>query len=162
MFFQNLTLINFYLKLKAKVEFIENLKSYIKIIFVIMLILIGTVTNSKNVFADDIEKFASKLFNHYEYDDKISNYLKSFFSFGKNGVKNSSDGTINNTKTNLKKQKTSIKLKSKNKLIYNFENGQSIQINPSNLGEKLTYNSSKFTFFEIKKDSVSYGFNIDF
>ena len=82
-----------------------------------MLILTGTVSNSKNVFANDFEKFASKLFNHYEYDDKITNYLKSFFSFGKNGVKNSSNVTINNSKTNLKKQKSSIKLKSKNKLI---------------------------------------------
>ena len=65
-------------------------------------------------------------------------------------------------KPNLKKQKSSIKLKSKNKLIYNFENGESIQINPSNLGEKIIYNNSQFTFFEIKKDSVSYGINIDF
>ena len=143
-------------------EFIKKLRLYIKIIFVIILISVGTVSNSKNVFADDIEKFASKLFNHYEYDDKITNYLKSFFSFGKNGVKNSSNGTINNPKTNLKKQKSSIKLKSKNKLTYNFENGQSVQINPSNLGEKIIYNSSQFTFFEIKKDSVSYGINIDF
>ena len=127
-----------------------------------MLFSVGTATNSKNVFADDIEKFASKLFNHYEYDDKITNYLKSFFSFGKNGVKNSSNGTINNPKTNLKKQKSSIKLKSKNKLTYNFENGKSVQINPSNLGEKIIYNSSQFTFFEIKKDSLSYGINIDF
>ena len=76
-----------------------------------MLISVVTVTNSKSVFADDIEKFASKLFNHYQYDNKISNYLKSFFSFGKNGDKNSSNGTINNPKTNLKKQKSSIKLK---------------------------------------------------
>ena len=143
-------------------EFIEKLRPYIKIIFVIILISVGTVSNSKNVFADDIEKFASKLFNHYEYDDKITNYLKSFFSFGKNGVKNSSNGTTNNSKTNLKKQKSSIKLKSKNKLTYNFENGQSVQINPSNLGEKIIYNSSQFTFFEIKKNSVSYGINIDF
>ena len=127
-----------------------------------MLISVGTVSNAKNVFADDIEKFASKLFNHYEYDDKITNYLKSFFSFGKNGIKNPSNGTINNPKTNLKKQKSSIKLKSKNKLTYNFENGQSIQINPSNLGEKITYYNSRFTFFEIKKDYVSYGINIDF
>ena len=127
-----------------------------------MSILVGTVTNSKNVFADDIEKFASKLFNHYEYDDKITNYLKSFFSFGKNGVKNSSDGTINNTKTNLKKKKSSIKLKSKNKLIYNFENGQSIQINPSNIEEKIVYNTTPFTFFEIKKDSILYVINVDF
>ena len=127
-----------------------------------MLITVGSVTNSKNVFAGDIEKFASKLFHHYEYDDKITNYLKSFFSFGKNGIKNSSNGTINNPKTNLKKQKSSIKLKSKNKLTYNFENGQSVEINPTNLGEKIIYNSSQFTFFEIKKDSVSYGINIDF
>ena len=95
-------------------EFIEKLRPYIKIIFVIILISVGTVSNSKNVFADDIEKFASKLFNHYEYDDKITNYLKSFFSFGNNDVKNSSNDTINNPKTNLKKQKSSIKLKSKN------------------------------------------------
>ena len=143
-------------------EFIKKLRPYIKIIFVIILISVGTVSNSKNVFADDIEKFASKLFNHYEYDDKITNYLKSFFSFGKNGIKNSSNGTINNPKTNLKKQKSSLKLKSKNKLTYSFKNGESVQINPSNLGEKIIYNSSQFTFFEIKKDSILYGINLDF
>ena len=143
-------------------EFIKKLRIYIKIIFVIMIISVSTASNSKNVFADDIEKFASKLFNHYEYDDKITNYLKSFFSFGNNDVKKSSKGTINNPKTNLKKQNSSIKLKSKNKLTYNFENGQSIQINPSNLGKKITFNNSRFTFFEIKKDYVSYGINIDF
>ena len=143
-------------------EFIKKLRLYIKIIFVIMLISVSTVSHSKNVFADDFEKFASRLFNHYEYDDKITNYLKSFFSFGKSGVKNSSISTINNPKSKFKKQKSSIKVKSKNKLTYNFENGQSVQINPSNLGEKIVYNSSQFTFFEIKKDSVSYGINIDF
>ncbi len=143
-------------------EFIKKLRLYIKIISIAMLISVSTASNSKNVFADDIEKFASKLFNHYEYDDKITNYLKSFFSFGKNGVKNSSNGTFNNPKNNLKKQKSSIKLKSKNKLTYYFENGQSVQINPSNLGEKIIYNNSQFTFFEIKKDYVSYGINIDF
>mgnify|MGYP005721460571 FL=1 len=143
-------------------EFIKKLRLYIKIIFVIMLISVSTVSNSKNVFADDIEKFASRLFNHYEYDDKITNYLKFFFSFGSNDVKEFSKGTINNPKTNLKKQSSSIKLKSKNKLTYNFENGQSVQINPSNLGEKIIYNSSQFSFFEIKKDSVSYGISIDF
>ena len=90
------------------------------------------------------------------------NYLKSFFSFNKNSVQTFSNGTINYPKTNLQKQKSSIKLKSKNKLIYNFENGQSVQINPSNLGKKITYNNSRFTFFEIKKDYVSYGINIDF
>ena len=127
-----------------------------------MLISISTVGNSKKIFADDIEKFSSKLFNHYEYDDKITNYLKSFFSFGKNGVKNSSNGTINNSKTNLKKQKSFIKLKSKNKLTYTFENGESVQINPSNLGEKIIYNNSQFTFFEIKKNSILYGIKLDF
>ena len=143
-------------------EFIKKLRLYIKIIFVIMLFLVGNITNSKNVFADDIEKFASNLFHHYEYDDKITNYLKSFFSFGKNSVKNYSNNTINNPKTNLKKQKSSIKLKSKNNLTYNFENGQSVRMNPSNLGDKIVYNNSQFTFFEIKKDSVSFGINIDF
>ena len=143
-------------------EFIKKLRLYINIIFFILLISFSTVSISKNVFADDIEKFASRLINHYEYDDKIANYLKSFFSFGENGVKKSSNGIINNSKTNLKKQNSSIKLKSKNKLTYNFENGQSVQINPSNLGEKIIYNSSQFTFFEIKKHSVSYGINIDF
>ena len=58
-------------------------KVYIKIIFVIILISFGTVTNLKNVFADDIEKFTSRLFNNYEYDDKITNYLKSFFLLAK-------------------------------------------------------------------------------
>ena len=143
-------------------EFIRNLKLYIKIFLVTMLISVGTVSNANNVFADDIEKFASKLFNHYEYDDKITNYLKSFFSFGRNDLKSPSNGKINNPNTNLKKQKSSIKLKSKNKLTYNFENGQSVQTNPSNLDEKIIYNSSRFTFFEIKKNSVSYGINIDF
>ena len=54
------------------------------------------------------------------------------------------------------------KLKSKNKLTYNFENGQSIQINPSDIGEKIIYNSSPFSFFEIKKDYISYGIHVDF
>ena len=54
-------------------EFIKKLRPYIKIIFVILLFSVGNVSNSKDVFADDIEKFASKLFNHYEYDDKITN-----------------------------------------------------------------------------------------
>ena len=138
------------------------MRFYIKIIFVIILISVGTINNSKNLFADDIEKFASKLFNHYEYDDKITGYLKSFFSIGRDGVKNSHKKTLNNSKTTIKKQNSSVKIKSKNKLIYNFENGQSVQINPSNLGKKIIYNRSKFTFFEIKKDSISYGINLNF
>ena len=39
------------------------------------------LTNLSVVFSNDIEKFANKLFNHYEYDNKINKYLKSFFSF---------------------------------------------------------------------------------
>ena len=124
------------------------MRLYIKIIFVIILISVGAASNSKNIFADDIEKFAPKLLNHYEYEDKITNYLKIFFSFGNNGVKNSTNGTINNQKTNLKKQMSSIKFKSKNKLTYNFENGQSVRINPSNLGENIIYNSSQLLFLK--------------
>ncbi len=127
-----------------------------------MLISIVTVSNSKNIFADDIEKFASKLFNHYEYDDKITNYIKSFFSSNNDGVKSFSIDTINNQKTTPKKQKSSIKIKSKNKITYNFENGQSVQINPSNISEKIIYNSSPYTYFEINKDTILYGINIDF
>ena len=37
------------------------------------------LTNPSVVFGNDIEKFANKLFNHYEYDDKINKYLKPFF-----------------------------------------------------------------------------------
>ena len=143
-------------------EFIKKLRIYIKIIFVIILISVSTVSYSKNVFADDIEKFASKLFNHYEYDDKITNSMKSFFSFGNNYIKSSSVNTINNPKSTPKKQKSFIKIKSKNKITYNFENGQSVQINPSNIGEKIIFNNSPFTYFEIKKDTISYRIDIDF
>ena len=143
-------------------EFIKKLRIYIKIIFVIILISVSAVSYSKNIFADDIEKFASKLFNHYEYDDKITNSMKSFFSFGNNYIKSSSVNTINNPKSTPKKQKSFIKIKSKNKITYNFENGQSVQINPSNIGEKIIFNNSPFTYFEIKKDTISYRIDIDF
>ena len=138
------------------------LRFFIKVFFIIMLLKISTVSNSKNVVADDIESFASKLFNHYEYDDKITNYLKSFFSFDNDDVKSSSINAINNPITTPKKQKSSIKIRSKNKITYNFQNGQSVQIDPSNIGKKIIYNSSPFTYFEIKKDSISYEINIDF
>ncbi len=138
------------------------LRFFIKVFFIIMLLTISTVSNSKNVVADDIESFASKLFNHYEYDDKITNYLKSFFPFDNDDVKSSSINAINNPITTPKKQKSSIKIRSKNKITYNFQNGQSVQIDPSNIGKKIIYNSSPFTYFEIKKDSISYEINIDF
>lgn len=56
----------------------------------------------------------------------------------------------------------SIKIKSKNKLIYGFGNGQSLQINPSNINNKITYHRTPFSYFEIKRDSVLYGFKLDF
>ena len=77
-------------------------------------------------------------------------------------------------KTNLLKQhkvfykdtskisKHSLKIKSKNKLIYGFGNGQSLQINPSNINNKITYHRTPFSYFEIKRDSVLYGFKLDF
>ena len=143
-------------------EFVLRLRCFTKIIFIIVLILVVTVSNTKIIFADDIDKFASKLFNHYGYEDKITNSLKSFFAFGNNGIKSSSVNTINNPKTIPKKQKSSIKIKSKNKITYNFKNGQSVQINPSSIGERIIYNNSPFTYFEIKKDSILYGIDIDF
>ena len=51
---------------------------------------------------------------------------------------------------------------SKNKITYSLENGQSVQINPSNIEEKIIYNNSPFTYFEIKKNSILYGIDIDF
>ena len=47
-------------------------------VFVIVSLLIYPSVAS----SDNIGNFANKLFNHYEYDDKINNYLKSIFSFG--------------------------------------------------------------------------------
>ena len=139
-----------------------KLNLLIKIIFIVVFVSISTITYPKIIFADDIEKFATKLFNHYEYDDKITNYLKSFFSFGSDGIKNSSKIQANNSKTTFKRKKSSINVKSKNKLTYNFGNGQSIQLNPTKIDEKIIYNRSPFTYFEIKNDSISYGINIDF
>ena len=53
------------------------------------IIVITFFINPCVVFGNDIEKFANKLFNHYEYDDKINKYLKSFFSFGNSKSKTS-------------------------------------------------------------------------
>ncbi len=75
-----------------------------------MLIVITTINNPKNAFADDIKKFASKLFNHYGYNDKITNYLKSIFSSSSDGFKNFSKNILNNSKITLKRKKLSIKL----------------------------------------------------
>ena len=109
-----------------------------------------------------IDNFANKLFNHYEYDDKINNYLKSIFSFGNSKQNKSSKTTQSFSKDTSKISKHSLKIKSKNKLIYGFGNGQSLQINPSNINNKITYHRTPFSYFEIKRDSVLYGFKLDF
>ena len=112
--------------------------------------------------SDSIGNFANKLFNHYEYDDKVNNYLKSFFSFGNSTKITSSKNQQNFSKDPSKISKHSLKIKSKNKLIYSFGNGQSLQINPSNINKKITYHRTPFSFVEIKRDSVLYGFKLDF
>ena len=47
-------------------------------------------------------------------------------------------------------------------MIYNFGDGQSLQMNPSNIDDKIIYNRTPFSYFELKKDSILYGINIDF
>ena len=126
------------------------------VIFILILLISSCSTKM------DIEKFANKLFNHYEYDDKINKYLKSFFSFG-----NSKSKTWLETKQNIPSNNTqtihhSFKIKSKKKMIYSFGDGQSLQMNPSNIQDKIIYNQTPFSYFEFKKDSILYGIKIDF
>ena len=120
------------------------------------------LTNPSVVFGNDIEKFANKLFKHYEYDDKINKYLKSFFSFGNPKANKSLETKNGYSNSDTKSSKHTFKIKSKNKMIYSFGNGQSFQMNPSKINDKIIYNNSPFSYFEFKKDSVSYGINIDF
>ena len=82
-------------------------------VFVIVSLLIYPSVAS----SDNIENFANKLFNHYEYDDKINNYLKSIFSFGNSKQNKSSKTTQSFSKDTSKISKHSLKIKSKNKLI---------------------------------------------
>ena len=133
-----------------------NLKFY-KIILIISFFLTPNIS-----LGDDIEKFANKLFHHYEYDDKINKYLVSFFSFGNSNSNSNlkSNKPSHNSVDKLYKQ--TLKIKNKNKMIYSFGNGQSLQINPSNLDQTLIYNSTPFSYFEFKKDSILYGININF
>ena len=120
------------------------------------------LTNTSVVFGNDIEKFASKLFNHYQYDDKINKYLKSFFSFGNPKANKPLETKKGYSNSNTKSSKHTFKIKSKNKMIYSIGNGQSFQINPSKINDKIIYNNSPFSYFEFKKESVLYGINIDF
>ena len=112
--------------------------------------------------ADDIGGFANKLFNHYEYDDKINNCLKSFFSFGSKKNNKSSNTQHDLSKSITKISKPSFKIKSKNKAIYSFGNGQSLQINPININNQIIYNTTPFSYFTINKDTIFYGIKLDF
>ena len=112
--------------------------------------------------ADELGNFANRLFNHYEYDDKINNYLKSFFSFSNENIKTKNNNKNTSTKNYYSAPKQSFKIKSKNKMVYDFGNGKSIQMNPTNIDDKVIYNSSPFTYFEIKKNSILYGINLNF
>ena len=120
------------------------------------------LTNPSVVFGNDIEKFANKLFNHYEYDDKINKYLRSFFSFGNPKANKSLETKHGYSNSDTKSSKHTFKIKSRNKMIYSFGNGQSFQMNPSKVNDKIIYNNSPFSYFEFKKDSVLYGIIIDF
>lgn len=118
--------------------------------------------NPTIVSADDIEKFANKLINHYEYDNKINNYLKSFFTSSNSASKYSSKNEQNFSKSENIISKHTVKIKSKNKIVYSFGNGQSLQINPSKINDKIIYNRSPFSFFELKHNSILFGINVDF
>ena len=129
----------------------------------VKFIVVATfLTNSSVVFGNDIEKFANKLFNHYEYDDKINKYLKSFFLFGNSKFNKTLETKKNFSKSSSKNTIHTFKLKSKNKMIYSFGDGQSLQMNPSNIDDKIIYKRTPFSYFEFKKDSILYGININF
>lgn len=127
-----------------------------------IIVLTTFFINPSVVFGNDAEKFANKLFNHYEYDDKINKYLKSFFSFKFSKSNTSLKNKKNFSKDKSQSTKHTFKIKSKNKMIYSFGNGQSLQMNPSNFEDKVIYNTTPFSYVEFKKDSILYGINIDF
>ena len=118
----------------------------------VKFIVVATfLTNTSVVFGNDIEKFASKLFNHYQCDDQINKYLRSFFSFG-NPKANKSLVTKNGySNSDTKSSKHTFKIKSKNNIIYSFGNGQSFQMNPTKVYDIIIYNNSPFSYFEFKK-----------
>ena len=127
-----------------------------------LLIIAKLMIYPSIAISDDIGGFANKLFNHYEYDDKINNYLKSFFSFGSKKNNNSSKTQHGLPKSSTKISKPSFKIKSKNKAVYNFGNGQSLQINPTNIDSQIIYNISPFSYFNMNKDTMFYGIKLDF
>ena len=95
-------------------------------------------------------------------DDKINNYLKSFFSFGSKKNNKSSKTQHDLSKSITKISKPSFKIKSKNKAVYSFGNGQSLQINPTNIDSQIIYNTTPFSYFTINKDTIFYGIKLDF
>lgn len=125
-----------------------------------LLILFLSVSNAK---ADDLDQFAQKLFNHYQYDHKINKYLKSFFSFNDLN-RNENFGVIKHSKNqdNKKKFKQKLKIKSKNKLIYSFQDGKYFQINPSNFNNEIIFKNTPFSYFKFNNNSLSYSFKIDY
>jgi len=127
-----------------------------------VLIILKLLIYPSVAISDEIGGFANKLFNHYEYDDKINNYLKSFFSFGNKKNNKLSKTQYSSAQSSTKISKQSFKIKSKNKAIYSFGNGQSLQLNPINIESKILYNTTPYSYFEIKKDSIFYGIKLDF
>ena len=127
-----------------------------------LLIIAKLMIYPSVAISDDIGGFANKLFNHYEYDDKINNYLKSFFSFGSKKNNNSSKTQHDLSKSITKISTPSFKIKSKNKAVYSFGNGQSLQINPTNIDSQIIYNTTPFSYFNISKDTIYYGIKLDF
>ena len=127
-----------------------------------ILIIVKLLIYPSVAISDDIGGFANKLFNHYGYDDKVNNYLKSFFSFGNKKNNKSPKTQYGLSKSNNKISKQSFKIKSKNKAIYNFGNGQSLQINPTNIDDEIVYNTTPFSYFQINKDTIFYGVKLDF
>ena len=129
---------------------------------ILLIILLSFISLPSILKADDLGKIANQLFNHYQYDEKINNYLKSFFSFKNKNVTTKNEINNKSSMISYSSPKESIKIKSKNKITYNFGNGKSVQINPSNIDEKIIYNDSPFTFFEIKEDAILYGIILNF
>ena len=127
-----------------------------------LLILTKLMLYPSVAVSNDIGGFANKLFNHYEYDDKINNYLKSLFSFGSKKNNKSSKTQNDLSKSITKISKPSFKIKSKNKAVYSFGNGQSLQINPTNIDSQIIYNISPFSYFNMNKDTIFYGIKLDF
>ena len=112
--------------------------------------------------SDNLSNVANKLFNAYEYDDKINNYLKTYFSFESSKNNISSKTKHNFKRSNNKAKKNYLKIKSQKKMIYNFGDGQSLQINPSDINGKIIYKWTPNSYFEINDRNFSYGIKFYF